>query len=235
MNRTVGDSHVPIEVVANFIDVERFDPSRCDRDGARESLGLPKDRFIVGFVGRFDRAKGADLLVDAVARLPREERPWSVYLVGDGPEKKSLAARIHRLGLDETVTLAGLHEDTAAVLPAFDAVVVPSRREAFGIAALEAMRMRVPVIASPVGGLPELVRDGQTGILLPRLDAEAIAQAIRRLALDDRLREQLSRNAFELASRFDGTEAMRQIVEIYQRLMASKKRNNDAQGRTDGA
>ncbi len=235
MKQTVGDSHVPIAVVANFIDIERFDPSRCDRDRARESLGLAKDRFIVGFIGRFDRAKGADLLVDAAGRLPREEGPWSVHLVGDGPEKRSLADRVHRLGLEGTVTLAGLHENTAVVLPAFDAVVVPSRREAFGIAALEAMRMRVPVIASPVGGLPELVRDGQTGILLPRLDAEAIAQAIRRLAQDDRLREQLRRNAFELASRFDGTQAMRQIVEVYQRLMSLKKRNSDAQGRTDGA
>lgn len=95
--------------------------------------------------------------------------------------------------------------------------------------------MRVPVIASSVGGLPELVRDGETGILLPRLDAESIARAIRGLAGDERLREKLSRRAFELASQFDGDQAVRQVVEVYQRLMASKKRVQDAQERVHGA
>jgi len=224
-----------LRVVPNFIDMERFDPERVDRNAVRESLGLTKEQFAVGFVGRLDRAKGADLFVDAAARLPREDRSWRCYLVGEGPEKSSLAGRVRRLGLEGTVVLAGLHENPAAVLRAFDAVVIPSRREAFGIAALEAMRMRVPVIASSVGGLPELVRDGETGILLPRLDAESIARAIRGLAGDERLREKLSRRAFELASQFDGDQAVRQVVEVYQRLMASKKRVQDAQERVHGA
>ncbi len=235
MRHAMGGSQVPLRVVPNFIDMERFDPERVDRNAVRESLGLTKEQFAVGFVGRLDRAKGADLFVDAAARLPREDRSWRCYLVGEGPEKSSLAGRVRRLGLEGTVVLAGLHENPAAVLRAFDAVVIPSRREAFGIAALEAMRMRVPVIASSVGGLPELVRDGETGILLPRLDAESIARAIRGLAGDERLREKLSRRAFELASQFDGDQAVRQVVEVYQRLMASKKRVQDAQERVHGA
>ncbi len=235
VKQAMGDPHVPVAVVPNFIDFERFDPDRYDRDTVRESLGLAKDRFVVGFVGRLDRAKGVDLLVDAAAKLPREGKPWCIYLVGDGPEKGPLADRIRRLRVERTVVLAGLHENSAAVMRAFDAVVVPSRREAFGIAALEAMRMQVPVIASPVGGLPELIHDGETGILLPRLGAETIAQAIRRLAQDERLREKLSRNAFEFAGRFDGGRVVQQIVEIYQRLTASKKRENGTQGQTRGA
>jgi len=230
VKQATGDPYIPVAVVANFIDLERFDPNRHNRNAARESLGLAKERFVIGFVGRLDRAKGADLLVDAAARLPQGERSWCLYLVGDGPEKKALAERICRLGLNGIAVLAGLQEDTAAVMRAFDVVVVPSRREAFGIAALEAMRMCVPVIASPVGGLPELVRDGETGILLPRPDAEAIAMAIQRLAADDGLREKLSRNAYELASQFGGDEAVRQIMEIYQRFATMKKRENDAWG-----
>ncbi len=202
----------------NFIDLERFAPDRYDRNAVRASLGLTEDRFVVGFVGRLDRPKGADLLVEAAARLPRQERPWCFYLVGDGPQRGPLEARIRRLGLEGTVILAGLHENPAAVLRAFDVAVVPSRREAFGIAALEAMRMRVPVIVSPVGGLPELVRDGETGIVLPRLDAECIAEAIRRLASDEALRDRLARQAFEYAGRFDGGRAVEQVVEIYRRL-----------------
>jgi L-malate glycosyltransferase len=218
MKRTTGNPRIPVTVVPNFIDLERFNPDRYDRGEVRSSLGLAEDRFVVGFVGRLDRPKGADLLVEAAAKLPRQEKPWCFYLVGDGPQRRPLEERICQLGLEGTIILAGLHENPAAVLRAFDAAVVPSRREAFGIAALEAMRMRVPVIVSPVGGLPELIRDGETGIVLPRLDAESIAEAIRRLASDEALRNRLARNAFEYAGRFDGDSVVKQVVEIYQGL-----------------
>ncbi len=218
MRRTLGNAAIPITVVPNFIDLERFVPDRYDRNTVRASLGLTEDPFVVGFVGRLDRPKGVDLLVEAAARLPRQERPWCVYLVGDGPQRALLESRIRELGLEGTVILGGLHENPAAVLRAFDVVVVPSRREAFGISALEAMRMRVPVIVSPVGGLPELIQDGETGIVLPRLDAECIAEAIRRLAADEGLRNRLAAQAFEYAGRFDGGGAVEQVVEIYRRL-----------------
>ena len=84
--------------------------------------------------------------------------------------------------------------------------------------------MRVPVIVAPVGGLPELVRDGRTGVILPQLSVEAIAQAVRRLEGDAALRETLGRNAFEHASAFDGREQVRQIVDIYERLISTRGR-----------
>jgi glycosyltransferase involved in cell wall biosynthesis len=209
---------VPVMVVYNFIDLDRFDPARHERHAARRSLGFEVDQFVVGFVGRLDRAKGADLLVDAAVVLREEDCPCSFFLVGDGPEKKRLECRIHKLGLDHMVVLAGLRDDPAAVMRAFDAAVVPSRREAFGIAALELMRMKVPVIVSPVGGLPELVRQGQTGIVLARLDAQEIAGAIRRLVRDKDLREQLAASAFEFAGSFNGAGQLEQIVTLYERL-----------------
>lgn len=219
IKQTIHDPHLSVIIVPNFIDVERFDPDRYDRKAVRESLGLTEERFVVGFVGRLDRAKGVDLLVDAAARLPRDERSWCIYLLGDGPEKVPLAKRIRRLRLERIVVLAGLHENTARVMRAFDLAVVPSRREAFGIAALELMRMRVPVIVSPVGGLPELVQDGETGIVLPRLDAQSITQGIRRLASDEILRDCLARRACDHAGRFDGKDVVQQVVEVYQRLI----------------
>jgi glycosyltransferase involved in cell wall biosynthesis len=223
VQRTMRDPEVPITVVPNFIDVKQFDPDRYDRDSIRESLGFEGNKFVIGFVGRLDRAKGADLLVEAAALLRDREDRYRFYMVGDGPQRAHLESRIRKLGLDQMVVLTGLRENTAALMRAFDIGVVPSRREAFGIAALELMRMRVPVIASPVGGLPELVRDGRTGILLERSNAETIAQAIRRLAQDQALREQLSRSGFEHAGLFDGHRAVEQIVNIYERLMSVKK------------
>jgi glycosyltransferase involved in cell wall biosynthesis len=212
---------IPITVVANFIDMSRFDPDSHDRNVTRQSLGLGDDEFVVGFVGRLDRAKGVDLLIDAAAILNDASRGVRIVIVGDGPERNRLEQQVRRLGLDGVVVLAGLQENTAAVMRAFDAGVVPSRREAFGIAALEMMRMKVPVIVSPVGGLPELVRDGQTGLVLARLDAGAIAQCVRRLEHDDALRASLTRDAFEHARSFDGRREVQQIVDIYERLMSA--------------
>jgi len=224
LEKTMHHSSVPIVVVPNFIDVAQFDPERYDRDSIRESLGFGRDQFVVGFVGRLDRAKGADLLVEAAALLRNQGDSRRFLIVGAGPQRERLERRIRELDLDRIVVLAGLHENPAAVMRAFDVGLVPSRREAFGIAALEMMRMRVPVIVSPVGGLPELVRDGQTGIVLPELSPQAIAQSIRRLEEDAALRQTVGRNAFEQASSFDGHEQVRQIVDIYERLMSIQRR-----------
>ncbi len=226
LERTIRATRIPITVVPNFIDLEQFDPDRHQKDRVRESLGLDGSKFVVGFVGRLDPAKGADLLVEAAAVLQREEDTFRFLVVGDGPQREPLERRIHRLGLDRAVILAGLREDPARIMRTFDVGVVPSRREAFGIAALEMMRMRVPVIVSPVGGLPELVRDGWTGIVLSQLSPEAIAQAVRRLEEDAALRQTLSRNAFEHASSFDGREQVQQIVDIYERLISTQGRAN---------
>ena len=223
LQRTMRTAEVPMAVVPNFIDLEQFDPDRYERGRIRESLGIDGDKFIVGFVGRLDRAKGADLLVEAAAVLRKDGDTFRFLVVGDGPERGHLDSQIHRLGLDQVVTLTGLRENTAQIMRAFDVGVVPSRREAFGIAALEMMRMKVPVIVSPVGGLPELVRDGETGVVLSQLSPEAMAESIRRLHNDVGWRERLRENAFAHSSSFDGGRAVEQIVEIYERLMTSRR------------
>ena len=221
LQRTLRRPDIPISVVYNFLDLERFDPERYDRAEARQSLGFGEDTFVVGFVGRLDRAKGADLLVEAAALLRDEKASYRFVVVGDGPERRHLEQRIRRAGLERIVVLAGLRENAAAVMRAFDVGVVPSRREAFGIAALELMRMCVPVIVAPVGGLPELVRDGATGVVLPQRAPKAIAQAIQRLAADSALRDTLVRNAFIHSGSFDGRRPVQQIVELYEQLAAS--------------
>jgi glycosyltransferase involved in cell wall biosynthesis len=221
LQRALRKSAGPVTVIDNFIDLERFTPDRYDRTAARASLGLADGEFVIGFVGRLDRAKGADLLIDAAAILKEKDDSWRFVVVGDGPERRHLEDQARKLSLGGTVVFTGLQENTAAVMRAFDAGVVPSRREAFGIAALEMMRMKVPVIVSPVGGLPELVRQGQTGIVLPQPAPQPIAESIRQLARDGTLRARLCRNAFEHASSFDGSGPMRQIVELYEQLTSS--------------
>jgi D-inositol-3-phosphate glycosyltransferase len=99
---------------------------------------------------------------------------------------------------------------------AFDMAVVPSRREAFGIASVELMKMRIPVIASAVGGLVEIVRHEETGLLLDELNPNAIANAIEKLTRDSSLRESLANKAELFSRKFDGREQLEQLMEIYE-------------------
>ncbi len=218
LSRTVALDEKSIFVAGNFIDVARFDPGLHGRDEARDLLGIASDRIVVGFVGRLDVCKGVDLLIDAGAILCAEDERYHLVIVGEGSQRPRLESMVRRLGLSEKVTFTGLCEKPEEIIPAFDAAVVPSRREAFGIAAVEFMRMNVPVVASAVGGLVEVVRHDKTGILLDELSAASIARAVARVVRDDSLRQKLTAEAEVLSRRFDGQEQLKVIADIYEKL-----------------
>ena len=218
LSRTTSLDDASIFVVANFIDVARFDCALYDRDKARETLGMGADRIVVGFVGRLDSCKGVDLLIDSAAILCREDERYHFVIVGEGAQRQQLEAMVNRLELGERVAFTGLCENPAEIMRAFDLAVVPSRREAFGIAAVEFMRVKVPVIASAVGGLVEVVRHEKTGLLLDELSAGSIAEAVRRLVRESPLREKLINDAEVFSRQFDGREQLTQITAIYEKL-----------------
>lgn len=152
----------------------------------RERLGWPKEAPIVGAVGRLEQVKGFHLLIDALAQLPdRVGSEWSLpprlVIVGDGSERAALERRAADLGLADRIHFAGYRADAHRAPGGFDLMVIPSLQEALSLVCLEAMAAACPVIASNVGGLPELVVDGSTGLLVPPGDAAAIATALRRL------------------------------------------------------
>jgi glycosyltransferase involved in cell wall biosynthesis len=167
-------------------------------------------------VGRLDPCKGADVLINAAAILCKGDERYRFVIVGDGTQRKKLQEQALRLGIKEKITFTGLCKNTAEVMMAFDMTVVPSRREAFGIAAVEMMHMRIPVIASAVGGLVEVVQDGETGILLGELSPEAITDAVEKLTRDNSLRNSLAEKAEVFSRQFDGREQLRQLTEIYE-------------------
>lgn len=132
----------------------------------------------VGAVARLEPVKGLELLLEA-ARLLRSGHPdLRVEMAGAGSAAAALQARTRVQGLESTVRFLGWSDDPAALYSGWDVVVVPSRREGFGFAALEAMASGLPVVASSTGGLPEIVVDGETGYLVPPGDAGALAQRI---------------------------------------------------------
>ena len=138
----------------------------------------------LAIVGRLIPIKGHDTLLRALAAVRSDLPGVTLEIAGDGALEADLRATVNRLGLGDLVTFLGLVPQVAAVFERAEVVVVPSLGEGFGMVALEAMERGRPVIASAVGGLPEIVDDGRTGLLVPVSDTDALAEAIRGLAGD---------------------------------------------------
>lgn len=146
-----------------------------DRSAARRLLSLPDDRFVVGWVGRLSREKGADVLVDAMAHL--RGVPLSVSVLGDGPDRESLMARAHAIEAGNRITWHGVVRDAAATFRAFDVLALSSRTEGCPLVLLEAMAAGIPIVATRVGGVPDILSASEA-ILVPPEDPPALATAL---------------------------------------------------------
>jgi glycosyltransferase involved in cell wall biosynthesis len=163
-------------------------PSLPDRAGLREELGL--EGKVLVFAGRLGPQKDVDTLLEALVRVPEV----TLAIAGDGPERRVLERRAGELGLDGRVCFLGsVPRDTVLRLfGAADACVLPSAWENFPHTVVEALAVGCPVIATAVGGVPEVVVDGENGLLVPARDAQALAAAIARFFSDDGLRRDLA-------------------------------------------
>ena len=192
-------------------------PLRVERSAARAELGVPEDAFAVALIGRLSDWKGQLELVRSI-----RERDIVALIAGDpfpGNESIELALRD---AASERVKLLGFREDIDTVLGAADAVAVPSTRpEPLGLVALEAGAAGLPVVAAAHGGLPEVVRDGETGLLVPPGDEEALSRALTRLAGDAELRRRLGEAAArDVRERFALERMLRELQDLYSRVLS---------------
>ena len=166
-------------VIPNGFDFESFRP--LSRSSARETLSIPESAKAVAFVGRLEKQKGVSVLLEA-ARYLNELPDFLLLIIGEGPEEQSLKEQAEdaRL-LKESVRFVGSLEDAASILPAFDVVVLPSLWEGLPNVLIEAMASGVPVVATHVGGVSELVEDGRTGFLVRPGESRPLAEKIRYL------------------------------------------------------
>lgn len=180
-------------LISSAVDPEALRPA-VPREVTRRELGVAQDEVVLLTLSSLVPRKGVDVLLDALATLDegdRAPRPM-LWVAGDGPERAALEERAERLGLQRGVRFLGRRDDAPDLLAACDVFVLPSRREGLGVAALEAMAVGRPVVASNVGGLGEAVVDERTGLLVPPDDAQALAQAVRRVTSESALRERLA-------------------------------------------
>ena len=153
-------------------------------DGRESSLQRIGREIVIGTAGRLVPIKGTLYLVRALAALRPEFSNLRLEIAGAGPERMAIENEVRLLDLQDSVTFLGWQTDLASVLVTWDVFVQPSLEEGFGIATLEAMAAGLPVIATAVGGLPELVKDGRTGWLVPPGDSTALAERLRLLLLN---------------------------------------------------
>ncbi len=213
-------------VIPPGVDVSHFYPIPADE--ARSYIGLkPEDRMIL-FVGRIEPLKGVDTLLEAMSCLQmKESRPVHLAIIGGDPaaspemmnaEMARLKNLCEVLGLDQSVVFLGVRDQDK--LPyyysAAEVVVMPSHYESFGMVALEAMACGAPVIASEVGGLAYLVRDGETGFTIPAEEPETLCEKLSWLLNDDELHAKMSAQAAAYAQDYAWEKIAKQIVDVYE-------------------
>ena len=200
------------------IDVESFRRhAAADPTPVRRSLGLgPGDR-VVGLVAKLWEGKGHRVALEALARIRPEVPEARLLLVGEGPLEPELRRRAAELGVADAVVFAGFRTRIAEITAACDLCILPSFFEGMGRVLLEAGAAGRAVVASRVGGIPDVVEHGVTGLLVPPGDARALARAVRELLCDPERAARMGRAARErIRERFDAGVMARRIVEVYE-------------------
>lgn len=204
-----------IDVIGNGVAV----PEPMDKEERRLrriSLGVPNNRVLGLFVGRLTELKNLGCLIDAMVLVPPAKRPW-IALVGDGPLRECLQQRIDRAGLSDDVVLTGERADAISLMQTAEFLVLCSSEEGLSNALLEAMAAGCPVVASNVGGNPELVEHQRTGLLFEADDRGQLADALALFSSDPELRMRLSSHARAKASGFGIGEMVTATLAVYQR------------------
>ena len=210
-----GRRGAPISLIYNGVDLQRYNhQQRCCT--LHEDYHIEAEAPIVGVVARLEAEKGHRTLLEAwplvLAAVPNA---W-LLVVGEGSEQDSLVAQAETLGISGRVVFTGRREDVPAVTAALDVAVLPSYREAQGLSVLEAMALSRPVVASAVGGIPEMIQDEVSGLLVPPHDCEALAAAIVRLLTDHPLADMIARNGHDVVhERFCIEMMVKAVSDLY--------------------
>ncbi len=207
-------------VVRNAVQVERF--VSAERDPSfRRSFGIPEQAPIVGLVARLsEQRKGAGYFIDMAAQVAAQASDARFVIVGEGELRAGLEAQAAALGLGDRLVFTGERSDVPSLLKDMTLFVQPSLAEGASYVLLEAMAAGLPVVVTPSGLVPEIIRDGENGLIVPFRDAAALAGAVVRLLGDDALRTKIATAGQELARRFDVEAMVDGYVEVYEQAAA---------------
>ncbi len=205
-----------IEVVYTGIDVAASEYGASSKEKLRRELGLKEEDIVLTSMGRLAEQKGHAYLIAAFARLVDEFPFVALLLTGEGPLRKALESEVHRKGLMKRVFFTGFREDFRNILDITDIFVFPSLEEGFPFTIIESMAAGNPVIATSVGGVPEAVINGDSGIIVPPGDADALCAAIRLLLSNASLRHKMGEKGRQrMAALFSKKKMISETFALY--------------------
>ena len=210
-------------LIPNGIPTDEYAPDPNKRAQWRQAHGIETHATILTHVGRFAPPKNHALLIEAFARV-RTSAPLYLLLVGGGELENTVREQVAALGLESRVCFLGIRADVADILRASDVFVLSSRWEGNPMSVMEAMAAGLPVVSTAVGGVPELVREGETGLLVPSEDAGALARALQALVDDPVRRQAMGAAARQHAiAHFDIRHTVRGYEQLYESLLRKRK------------
>ncbi|MDO8885285.1 glycosyltransferase family 4 protein [Candidatus Oleimmundimicrobium sp.] len=216
-----------IRVIDCGVDTEVFLPQ--DKIRLREKLSLPLDRKIILFVGNLVKVKGVNFLIESIPDILSSEPNLLTVIIGEGELEEKLKIQVKSLGIENFVQFEGFksHYEIALWMGASDLFVLPSLSEGFGLVVLEALSSGTPVVASKVGGIPELVKDGENGFLVEPANSHNMAKKIGFLLKKDENYLNMSKKARESAFLHDVKLQIEKIVELYHKTVDKKQKKEN--------
>jgi glycosyltransferase involved in cell wall biosynthesis len=206
-----------IAKVYSGIDLERFRPAtEEEKNSVREKWNIRHDDAVIGIVSKLWEGKGHEILIRAFKEVKKDIKRARLIIVGEGPLDNMLHDLVDSLGLSDSVLFTGFQMDVAAIISSFDVAVLPSYFEGMGRVLLEAMAMEKPVVASRVGGIPDLVKDNVNGLLITPGDVKGLADALKKLLNDKGLANIMGRDGRKgISDKFSADAMIRSISNIY--------------------
>ncbi len=217
----IPEVHDRFMVIPNGLDVTKFQPT--DPGRFRKSCGIAEDAFLVGMVGPVSEHKGVEEFLRAAAIILKQHPSTRFAIVGpDRPRSFTIRMQslVSELGIADRVIFTGFRHDIPNVMADLDLLVTPSRVEAFGRVLLEAMAIGTPIVASRVGGIPEIVSSEELGLLVPPRDAAGFAEAILRMLNDESFRKHLAANArLHVENEYSIQAHSRRVEAVYEQFL----------------
>ena len=224
-----------ISVIHSGVDLNCFKRSVTKSNPKRNELGISPDSLVVGYVGWLIPIKGVTYLVNAMAKIVEQHPKSLLVLVGKGDDKGEeeikLKEQVERAGLADKVRFLGWRPDVDEIMGCFDIFVLPSLNEGMGRVLVEAMAAGLPIVASRVGGIPDLVKHGENGLLVPPADTSALEKAISSLLHDGARRKRMGKAGKKMCGPYSAEAMVEQIDVLYTELLEKYSHNRDSQVR----
>jgi len=218
--KLAGIAKGKICLIENGVNLERV-TTNSSSQAIKESLGIKKEALVVGTIGALTKEKGHQYLLRAALKVIRIYPKAIFLLVGDGTERPNLEKTASSLGIKDSVIFAGMRKDVPEILSILNVFVLPSLNEGLPMALLEAQAAQIPVVATSVGAVPDVLENGVTGMLIPPKDPQAIAEAIIMILSDKQFASGIAQKGFErVRDNFSSEKMASKYLSIYRELLS---------------